>query len=71
MVENTKTLRTKTCSCGAPIHFIRTVDGKNMPCETKCVTITTTGGYVHTGYASHWASCPNAQNFKKKGREPR
>ena len=81
----------KCRSCGAPIVWITTRNGKAMPCDakprnylagSKDVFITEDGetvrgalpepgmmqpcGYVWWGYVPHWATCPHADEHRKK-----
>ena len=59
----------KCKSCGADIIWIEMQSGKKMPCNSEKTTIVTEDGKTITGYIPHWATCPNAQNFKKRGKE--
>ena len=76
-------------ACGAEIRWIKTRDGKSMPCNQEGVFFTPGGG-PHTfvtpqgmvvrgtkgvswrshdgrfGYTPHWATCPQADRFRKK-----
>ena len=87
-----KQLRVCKCrSCGAPIVWITTKNGKSMPCDakprnylagSKYVFITEDGeamrgalpehgmvqpqGFVGWGYTPHWATCPHADEHRKK-----
>ena len=81
----------KCRSCGAPIVWITTKNGKAMPCDakprnylagSKDVFITEDGktvlgtlpepgmmqpqGYVGWGYVPHYATCPHADEHRKK-----
>jgi hypothetical protein len=59
-------LRTKLCSCGAPLHFIRSATtGKMVPCEVRRRTVMTSEGDLVSGYESHFAACPDAKKFRK------
>jgi hypothetical protein len=51
-----------TCSrCQAPIIWIKTMGGRNMPCDPKRQVITTSDGKSVSGFTSHFATC------RKKG----
>lgn len=77
----------KCKSCGAEIIWIKTRNGKNMPCDAEPVyylpdpdgkeVIVTSGGTVthgflsdmriaETGYRSHFATCPNANQHRRR-----
>lgn len=78
----------KCKSCGAPLVWIRTTAGKNMPCNAEPVRfdyklgskdkVVTENGEVlpaeirsdgsETGYIPHWATCPEADKHRKRGR---
>ena len=45
------------------------MNGKNMPCDAKGITVVLSDGQIVTGYIPHWASCPSADCFRKKGKE--
>lgn len=65
-------LMKKCRGCGATIFWIRMHTGRMMPCDTdKQVFVVDgpVGGQVYKGYRPHWASCPNAADFKKKTTE--
>lgn len=75
-----------TCrACGYRIRWIRTKNGKSMPCNAQAVRFTPGGGpetFVtedgkvergrrrqdgeKTGYISHFATCPEADRFRKR-----
>lgn len=66
----------KCSSCGADILWIKTMTGKAMPLNAKpekrvvLLTNDVTGlqrGDVRDTYVSHFASCPQADAFRKKG----
>lgn len=59
----------KCKGCGAEIVWIKTASGKSMPCDIDKVTIVTDDGKTVTGRIPHWATCPAATTFKKKGIE--
>lgn len=84
----------KRCkACGAEIIWIKTNNGKAMPCDPEQVyyyeqrgakdKIVTPNGQVLScflnppkkyseptgfGYVPHWATCPNAEKFRKVNR---
>ena len=55
----------KICKkCKAEIRWIRTPKLKWMPVDPKEITIVTITGEVKKGYIPHWATCPNADEFR-------
>ena len=68
---------TRCKGCGAEIRWIKTAAGKNMPLDFQPVRF-----YVNmknlvddedrweviNGHQAHWATCPNATEFKRKKR---
>lgn len=54
----------KCKGCQADIVWIKTANGKNMPCNTEKTTIITTDGQTVVGHIPHWATCPQYKNFK-------
>ena len=56
----------KCKGCGAEIVWIKTINGKNMPCNAEKTTIITEKGETITGHIPHWATCPKYKNFKKQ-----
>lgn len=57
---------TSTCKgCGASIVWIKTPNGKAMPCDNAIETVVTDNGEVIKGRRPHWASCPAANLFRK------
>lgn len=61
-------LKWATCkACGAPIHFVETKKGRFMPCNEKKITVITVLGDVVSGWEAHFATCPQADKFRKKG----
>lgn len=64
-----------TCrSCGAPIKWVKTAKGKNMPLdlksEEKRIVVVGAGakgefGYIVDTYLSHFATCPQANEHRK------
>lgn len=58
---------TQPCrSCGAPIVWIRLESGRSAPCDPKPVVIHTASGVTLSGYGSHFATCPNATQHRKR-----
>ena len=51
--------------CGIYIEFIKTARGKFMPVDPKLITVVDQQGNTHKGYIPHWATCPNADDFRK------
>lgn len=56
-------------SCGAPIIWLRTVAGKQAPCEVRRLSVTTTDGRTVLGHESHFAHCPEAAKHRKPTKE--
>ena len=56
----------KCNGCGAEIKFIKTKAGKMMPVDNKPQTFIDIAGNVKTVYISHFATCPQANQFRKK-----
>lgn len=55
------------CSgCGVYIEWVKMKSGKMMPCDPAPVTIVTSDGKVETGFISHFATCPKANQLRKK-----
>lgn len=56
-----------TCkACGKVIKFIKTENGKAMPVDETLITIVTDEGKVVRGRIPHWATCPQANRFRKR-----
>ena len=53
--------------CGEEIEWIATTEGKRMPVNPGKVVVVTQDGKVVTGQVPHWATCPRAADFRKKG----
>lgn len=52
--------------CGEPIVFVKMASGKYNPVNVKPrLTIVTDNGKVVTGRTSHFATCPNANDFRE------
>ncbi|MDD5065201.1 MAG: hypothetical protein PHQ35_10655 [Phycisphaerae bacterium] len=60
--------KTSNCKgCGRLILWIRTKNGKDMPVDYPDeITIITKDGRTEKGFIPHWATCPQAKQFKKK-----
>lgn len=58
---------TRPCNvCGSEITFVTTRQGKHLPVDgPELVVVTAQGELVH-GRAPHWASCPKADEFRKR-----
>jgi hypothetical protein len=52
--------------CGVYIEWIKTENGKLMPVDPELKTIVTKEGKTVRGYITHWSTCPNVNEFKKK-----
>ena len=55
-------------SCGADIIWIRTVAGKQSPCDKKFRNVTTADGRTVRGHESHFSTCVNANTHRKEKR---
>lgn len=55
----------KCRACGADIVWIETPNGKRMPCDPPRRTIVDDMGQVREGRTPHWATCPNAEQFRR------
>jgi len=72
-------MKTVKCKCGADIAFIEMVSGKKMPVDAKAeqmvwipelkdaIVFSDRKGEMVKVYRPHWATCPLAKDFKKKG----
>jgi hypothetical protein len=61
-----------TCKgCGAEIIWIKTQAGKNMCLDAKpgkrYVCLPHNNWFMFDSFKPHWATCPQAEQFKKKG----
>jgi len=56
----------KCKSCGAPIVWVRSVINKPIPLDPKIYRVVTEDGVVVKGRISHFATCPNADKFRRK-----
>lgn len=52
--------------CGELIHFVETHNGRLMPCNAKKLTVITLLGDVVSGWEAHFATCTQADMFRKK-----
>lgn len=61
-------MQKKKCpACGEMIGFITTTKGAQMPINAdKKVTVITLFGETVTGFIPHWATCSEADRFRKK-----
>jgi hypothetical protein len=50
--------------CKAPIVWLKSESGKNIPCQAKRISIVTDVGKVVQGYEPHWGNCPNEEQFR-------
>lgn len=57
----------KCKSCGAPITFQSTANGKLMPVEPGVVSILTREGDIVKGFIPHWLHCPHADKHRGRG----
>ena len=67
-MENEK-LKSKPCKlCGKPIIFVSMSSGRLMPCDadSETTTISVATGETLRGFIPHWATCPDADKFRKK-----
>lgn len=55
--------------CGQEIDWIKTKRGSSMPVDPPLVTVVTLEGEVVRGHRSHFATCPKASKYRKKGRD--
>ena len=53
-------------ACKQNIHFVETRKGRLMPCNPKKLTVITILGDVVSGWEAHFATCPQADKFRKK-----
>lgn len=58
--------RTTHCiACTQAIIFLPTQRGTRMPCDAATVALADVA-YDHKRHKSHFATCPNAKDFRKK-----
>jgi hypothetical protein len=56
-----------TCrSCSAPIYWVKTRAGKNMPVDADTATRGDTQFDPQAGHISHYATCPQAKDHRKR-----
>ena len=54
-------------SCGAEIFWIKnTQTGKLIPCDPRVRTVITETGNCIKGRETHFATCPQAEEWRKK-----
>lgn len=51
--------------CGAAVIWLKTTAGRPTPVDPRQLVVISADGAYHTGYESHFASCPNRGNFRK------
>jgi len=51
-------------SCTAPIYWITTVNGKNMPVNREVKVILDDMGKLIRGHESHFSTCPQGQQWR-------
>lgn len=57
----------KCKSCGAQIEWVKTkTRGSSMPVDPKYVVVVTNEGQIVKGRISHFATCPNADQHRKR-----
>lgn len=55
------------CSgCQQAIIWLTTKNGRPSPVDPRQLRVISADGAYHTGYESHFASCPKAARFRKK-----
>jgi len=55
-------------ACLDLIHFVETRAGRLMPCNPRKITVITVLGDVVSGWEAHFATCPQADKFRKGGK---
>lgn len=56
-------------SCGADMIFIKSaLNGKNIPCNPNKISVITPDGKLVWGHVTHFAECPQADQWSKKKR---
>lgn len=58
--------KTHCLSCGAEIVWLKTIAGRSIPCNAKKVAIVSDAGKVLFGRVSHFATCKDAESWRKK-----
>ena len=56
----------KCASCQADVVWIKTKKGNSAICDPKVVQVITDEGDVVRGRISHFATCPQAEAWRKK-----
>lgn len=56
--------------CNAEIYWIKSMNGRAMPVDTKKASLVTAEGHVVSGFTSHFSTCPKAADFKKRPAKP-
>jgi len=52
--------------CSQEIKFIKSAKNQKwLPVNIKLESVVTEEGKIVKGYTPHWATCPNAQEFRK------
>lgn len=59
----------KCGGCQAPVKWVKTLNKKNTPIDPAPQTIVTLDGRYVVGFTSHFASCPNAKEFRRSKRK--
>lgn len=61
-------LTAKCKSCQRPIVWVKMVSGKAMPCDPPIITVITDAqpGMVVKGRVSHFVTCPNPSEHRRK-----
>ena len=57
---------TRCKACNAPIKWIRTERGKQMPVNAKPLWVIAALGKTIQAFVPHWATCPGAEGFRPK-----
>lgn len=73
MTEQTELFQGPKCrKCGARIRFIASAtSGKAIPCEVEKTTVVLASGETVSGYESHFAHCPGADDMRRPKPERR
>lgn len=63
-------IKTRICrSCGADIVWMKTVNGKSIPVDAETVHDSGAELFDSNFHVSHFATCPDADKFRKKKEE--
>lgn len=57
-------------SCGAPIIWLRTRSGSNMPVDADTVPLGDDGPFDPKVHTSHFATCPHAREHRRPRKTP-